>query len=242
MSVDKFDKDIESLYFERKRSINAPTISFVDPTNKLFQKPKRRWNESLSILAMGGLASFCIFAIVNHLAYLPPDAVTVANTESFYIDVVDVDNTINENQPINTTPPTAKVYQQKTLIEPPQKTFELSSTAPIKATEVKKVTLDKAKLQVATILPNKIPLSVKPIYKVMPTYNRTENNNQPDHGEIKLTYHINESGGVDTIKVVESSVNRLLEKSAKKALSQWQFSPNVQTNKEFQIVFQFNNH
>ena len=175
MSADKFDKEIESLYIERKQSIKAPTIAF----NAVPKKPKARLMESLSILAMGGIASFSIFAVINHFAHIKPET-----SESLLLD----------------------------------------STA----------------LQVASVLADKNvkQFTLKPIYKVMPVFSRTATH---ENGQIKLTYKVNAKGAVDNIRIMESSVNRTLEKSAKKALSQWQFTPGMNTEEKLHIVFQFNN-
>jgi TonB family protein len=234
MSVDKFDKDIESLYLERKRSVNAPKISF-DPVP---QKPKRRFIESLSIFVMGGLASFCIFAVINHFAHLKPDVVTASANKPFYIDVVDVDESLLSDEAIHIAPPTPKTYTQKKLADPRRKSFELSASQVLKPSTIEAVELDSAKLVIASVLPDNAQISLKPIYKVLPTYPRTE---QYPNGEVKLAYEVNKNGTVGSIEIVESNVNRTLEKAAKKALSQWKFSPGREINKSSQIVFQFNN-
>lgn len=239
MSADKFDKEIESLYIERKQSIKSPTIAF----NEVPKKPKARIMESLSILAMGGIASFSIFAVINHFAHIKPETVIASADHSFYIDVVDLDESLQAKESISVPPELLsqpKAYEKKSLRGLPQKEFELSAVSTIKPDTSESLLLDSTALQVASVLADKNvkQFTLKPIYKVMPVFSRTATH---ENGQIKLTYKVNAKGAVDNIRIMESSVNRTLEKSAKKALSQWQFTPGMNTEEKLHVVFQFNN-
>lgn len=66
-------------------------------------------------------------------------------------------------------------------------------------------------------------------------------------GWVKLSFSINETGGVENIKVLDSNPKRIFDRSAIKALSKWQYRPELnqgkavrQENQTVQLDFNLN--
>jgi len=231
---DPLDDDIDALYAQRKNTIEAPKVKLSGKS----VKPKLRMKEMFSILALGGAASFGIFALVNHFAYLPDTSTEQNITSTMYVDTIDVERQ-GEVQAISLQEENLDKEVGLTLNKPPIRTFELGAEIEVKPQAAKAITLNSNNVAKISLIPNALQHEVvQPTFKVMPSLNRVITSQQ--RGRVKLAYKISNQGKVENIKVIESSVPRDLEKSARKALSQWRYPQQAATNKELQVEFKFN--
>jgi len=73
----------------------------------------------------------------------------------------------------------------------------------------------------------------------MPKYSLNANRIHKQ-GEIQLSYQIDAKGRIKNITIDSSTVSRDLQRSAKKALSQWQYNPSdLIDNVSHQVIFKF---
>lgn len=232
MSGDKFDEDIDALYQHRKKSVQAPVIRL----NETSVKPKRRLMEILPIFAAGSFASFAIFAVINHFAFLNPDGIISRDNHITYVDIVDVNEVAKGEEVLSMAPPAHEMKARTALIERRKKTFDMSQSKVIPSGALASVALESTGVTIISLIPEEGKVSHKPLYKVMPEYAYNDNRQA---GEIKLSYQVSDKGEVTQIEVVESNVSRALEKSAKKALKQWKYTAGVSHSKIHHVEFQF---
>ncbi|XPF93308.1 TonB family protein [Colwellia sp. RE-S-Sl-9] len=236
---DKFDKDIDALYLQRKNNIQAPDITFEGAVADNSPKKRYRMKEVVSILMLGGVASFGIFAVINHLAQLPENTQQPPNESITLVEVIDIDKFDKANQPINLTPPKEQKKVRQTLAEQPTRNFEINTGIQVKPKPAKAISINSLNVEAIALVPNKLqPHRVHPTFKVMPDLSRHSASRQS--GRVKLTYTLSDEGTVENIAVVESNVNRDLERSAQEALSQWRYAPKSSLGKALQVEFQFN--
>lgn len=230
MSTDKFDNEIAQLYQQRKHQVVAPQI-------KLQQEPIYHKYSPLKLLTFflaGGMASFGIMAVISHLS-TNQNKIIVPVMNSQAIELIELTpNKVTEKTLviIKPLPAMPEVNTPVTPLILPD--HVITNTHTIKPVELK-VNL----IQVVTVPQLTEPTLVnEPIYKVLPEYSvDARNNNQA--GEVKLNYQIDSFGKVNNIKIVSSSVDRNLQRTTKKALSQWLYKPNAQLSGEHEIIFKF---
>jgi len=234
MSVDNFDKEVSQLYQQRKSEINAPHIDVHLPTKPI--KQKLSLSRLFAIFFIGGAASFGVFAVISYLANT--DQVTKSTFSA---------NHIVEIKKIDTEKVTEKSVVVQQVLPPKPKRSEpiKTQTVPTQvqnaSDEFTQFEIQSPQIQVVTIPKIKEPkLIVTPIYKVIPKY-PLEARRVGSSGVIRLKYRINAQGKVDNIDVINSTLERSLQKSAKKALAQWQYPPNARYETSYEIIFEFNN-
>jgi len=234
-SNDNVDKDIEALYVQRKKSIKAPNISFSET-----EQPKNyRVKSIFSILMLGTVASFGILAVITHFADLSNTQPEKNAASITFVDMIEVESFDEDNQTIN-IPSSPKEQKDKHLLAKlPTRGFEPNTQIEVRPQAAKAITLENAKVN---IMPLVIDISadniIQPTFKVMPKVTRNKTTYQS--GSVTLTYKISKEGKVKNIKVMQSDVHRDLEKSAKKALTQWRYAQHSNADKELQVEFQFN--
>ncbi len=233
MSEYNFDKDISQLYQQRKNEIIAPNIEVNIHSKPI--KNRLSLSKALAILFAGCAASFGIFAIISHLAKTPQ---------------VITDNLIVNHAVELKEIPTAQVTKKgivvkqtlppKPIITEPKKTKVLPPQVLSVSNEFTELDFGSVHIQVVTIPKIKEPkLILNPTYKVMPKYS-IKARKANETGAIRLRYEINIQGKVDNIEVIKSTLDRNLQKSAKKALAQWQYPPNEHYKSSYEIIFEFN--
>ena len=234
MSRDNFDEEIASLYQQRKQQVVAPKIILAQESSQTKYAPLKL----LTIFFAGSMASFGIMAIISHFATLPEN-LTIASTSPQPIKLIElVPNQLDEKKvlPAQTLPPRPESVPpiiQKTL-QP-----ELAS----RSDQLKPHIVTTGPVSVMTLPSLSEPLIViEPIYKVLPQYS-VNARKELKSGEIKLNYQIDSAGKIKNISIITSSVDRDLQRSAKKALSQWQYKPNeLQLGINYQVIFKFSIH
>jgi len=233
MSEDNFDKEVSQLYRQRKNEIIAPNFD-VNIHSKVL-KNRLSLSKALAIVLVGSAASFGIFAIISHLAKTPQ--VIIGNP------IVNHAVELKEIPAVEVTNKSIVVKQSlppKPIITEPINTKALPPQVQSVPNEFSELDLASVPIQVVTIPKIKEPkLILKPIYKVMPKYSGKAMQAN-EIGTIRLRYEINIQGKVDNIEVVKSTLGRGLQKSAKKALAQWQYPPNEHYKASYEIIFEFN--
>lgn len=226
MNSDKFDKELSTLYQQRKSQVIEPKIDFEPQPKRAKYSPFKL----LSIFLLGGTASFGIMAIISHLT--PPPSKTIATHQNYATELLPAVTIKQEKPSIKTIKP----LPPKPEIQSP------SIPRPATATlEEKPLTLDVAlatevKVEVMSLPTMTQPLKVlKPTYKVMPKYKV----NDAQAGLVDLSYHIAKNGSITDIKIINSNVNRALQRSAKRALAKWQYQDNLSQTQEQQVRFKF---
>jgi TonB family protein len=233
MSDKNFDEEISQLYRQRKQAIDAPEIN-LSPINIT---KKRRYSalQILCILFFGGSASFGILAVISHLS---EQKMTVsAKSEVMPLRVFELTEQPESTEDVG-------IIVQKPLA--PIK----SSIIPPKLEQVKVVNTKTIETKLAVVLPidvvNIMPspsieppnLSLVPIYQELPKYS-VKANATDQEGMVKLSYSITPTGKVHNIIIVESNVDRYLDRAAKKALSKWQYQPEKYEKERYEIIFDF---
>ncbi|MEO9510459.1 MAG: TonB family protein [Nonlabens ulvanivorans] len=232
---DPLDKEIDALYAQRKDTIQAPKISFPEKP----VKTKLKIKEVFSILALGGVASFGVFAVINYFAYLTDQATEQDVAAVAFVETIELERFDEDNQAINMQKQNPSTKVKATLEQQPERLFELNANIQVKPQPAKAITLDSRKVNKMALLPNALAHQVvQPTFKVMPVVNRALPPNL--NGRVKLTYNITNEGKVENIKIMQSNVPRVIEQSAKKALSQWRYPQQSITDKELQVEFKFN--
>ncbi|WP_440876927.1 energy transducer TonB [Thalassotalea sp. PLHSN55] len=233
MTTDNFDKNIKQLYQQRKAQLHAPDIKLADSYST---KKDHSWSSRIAILMIGGVASFGIMALVSHFATLP-DATKKPTTEVHQpIEIAEVviakptedAIVVVPKLPPTPPPPTSPPSQQSLSngaeqinVSAEHFTFNLDEAHVVVLPDIKQVNMAP-----------KLIHKVAPIYPVNAIKNRR-------FGSIKLSYKIDDLGKVDNIAVVESKVNKQLEKAAIKALAQWQYQESVSSSEVHHVVFDF---
>ena len=230
MSRDNFDKEVAQLYQQRKQQIVAPEI-------KLQQEPSIHKYSPLKLLILflaGGMASFGIMAIISHLSTNQSKTID-PKINSQTIKLIE----LTPNKPTEKTIATSKPLPPLPIVNSPETPLILPVQAKANNHVIKPAKISVALMQVVTVPQLTEPkLVIEPIYKVLPEYPLDARiNNQT--GEIKLSYQIDSTGKVSHINIVSSSVEKVLQRSAKKALAKWQYKPNTQLSGPHEIIFKF---
>lgn len=227
MTGDKFDKELAALYRERKAEIVEPYVDLKIDNRKVKYSPLR----ILSIFLVAGSVSFGIMAIVSHFATLPTSAPKPVVT--MHVTTLQKPSSIKSDKdtlPLATPlPPKPDVI--KPIVQAIVKPNNDSVDAQVNISIKNEITVHMVALP--QLIP---PLSViEPTFKVLPRYA----NSDAQEGQVELSYHVDNSGNVINIKVVDSNVNRALQRSAKKALSKWRYNANTPKVNEFKVRFKF---
>lgn len=102
-----------------------------------------------------------------------------------------------------------------------------------------------AKLELSTdFTPGITDRGVRPIVRVPPRYPQTAASKGIE-GWVKLSFTINEVGGVEAIEVLESEPSRIFDKAARKALSKWKYQPQIEQGQAIvrhglSVILEFN--
>lgn len=232
MKDEQFDKEITELYQQRKSQIVAPNVILTESVTKT----KYSVFKLLSIITVGGMASFGIMAIVSHLAKKPEELKQPQLTQH-QVSITKIpakiknDEIIVPKPKLPSKPENPAVQVKKSLLAP------LNSNTHVN--DVENFELNNM-VQVVNLPQLKEPkLSIEPVYKVMPKYsNKSLRDTQS--GAIRLRYEIDESGNVMNIDVVSNGVSRELQRSARKALAKWKYNPEDNVQRHYEIIFEFN--
>ena len=245
MEANNHDKAIKELYQQRKQAVIAPNI---DLTEEILNERKNNereinlrkincrkssWHTLVIALLGGSLASFGILAVISHLAKAPtPDMPT---------DIIVKQGTEVEIKRDNLSELTAQAVALELnkikqglpeLAKTPEYSNAILPAEPHQLPQVKHELLaEQLLLQV-----KQRELNIKLRYQVMPSISP---NQEVATGSVKLSYQVNQLGQVNNIKLLESSAPKSLQKSAIKALSQWQYINNETQEKEYEVQFDF---
>ena len=231
MNDEHFDKELSKLYQQRKAQFDAPEVNLSKrPVGKNYS-----FTKLVSIFTLGGVASFSILAIVTHFAKRPENSNQVVG-EIHQIELAEnKTEKKDEKLTINTTTLPPKPASPASL---PELNIIIPEKNKTHTSDIEKITL-KTK-QVVRIPSLKDPeFIVKPIYKVMPKFPNKSLKDR-ESGAIKLGYEIDTTGKVHNIKIIESDVNRELQRSAINALAKWRYESVISQHREHEIIFEFN--
>ncbi|GLX78271.1 hypothetical protein tinsulaeT_16110 [Thalassotalea insulae] len=230
MNNEPFDKELSALYQQRKSHIVAPNITLAESSNN----KKYSLIKLLSIFTLGGVASFGIMAIMTHFAKSPEPQQPML-TSSHQVKIAEA--------------PPKPVDDEVIVIKPelppkpgtPTIESEIAKLAPaINSAQASNVeNIDLNAIQIVKLPHLKEPeFIIKPIYKVMPKFSNNALRAQQS-GSIRLRYEIDRLGDVRNIEIINSNVSRALQRSAKKALAQWKYTPGENIKKNYEIIFEF---
>jgi TonB family protein len=230
MSSDNFDNEVSELYQQRKAQVIAPQISL-----KELSKARKISTLSLvSIFSAAGITSFSIMAIISHLSTSPVEKTPLYNS-THQIEITKIEpleefeETIAVQQPL---PP-------KPVVTQPSEATTLGANREIDKHIFELEDLTAVQIAVSTLPKLQEPrFEIKPTYKVLPKYSQNSLLNQKS-GEIQLKYQITALGEVENISIVQSSVSRKLQQSAKKALAKWRYTPSDNFEEHYEIIFEF---
>jgi protein TonB len=230
MKDEQFDKEITTLYQQRKSQIIAPEVTLSEPSTKA----KYSVFKVLSTFIFGGIASFGIMAIASYLAKKPEELQQIQYTKH-QVKIADIasieknDEIIIPKPELPTKPEKPVVQIKKDLLVP------LNSKAHVNNVD----SFELSMVQIVNLPQLKEPkLFVKPVYKVMPKY--TSNTLKGTHSAaVRLRYEIDEYGNVKNIDVVSNNASRELQRSAKKALAKWKYNPDDNVQRNYEIIFEF---
>lgn len=233
MKNDNFDREIASLYQQRKQQIEAPEINFAE--SKATKKTRYSVLQMLSILFFGGAASFGILAVISHFSVKPPIEPMFTSVGKLNIVELEKEEVISRDDVVIVQAPLIPIKPHVAPVQPQHE----------KALEIKKVDNDLAiSLPTGVVNVGAYPtlkqpeLSLVPIYQEQPKYSDKAIRARQS-GTVKLAYNISSQGKVTDITIVESNVNRQLNNSAKRALSKWLYKPNEFNEEGYEIIFDF---
>ena len=234
MKHEDSDKEIASLYQQRKQQIEVPEINLSLLQKK--KKPLYTIVQLLAILFFGSVASFGILAVISHFSAqvpMPPEPLLPTKLSIVELDneeVTPVDEVIAIVIPplVPKKPYVAPVYSKNTQVHG---VTDLPNALPF--------TLSVDVITVSANPELKQPvLSLVPIYQEQPKYSN-EAIRDRQTGTVKLAYMISSKGNVSTITTVESTANRELNFAAKKALSKWRYRAGEYSKEGYEIIFDF---
>ena len=229
-----FEQQVTRLYQQSKRHTIAPNVDIAALTEqqqaeKLASTNKRQatakaqstatLGKALLLLFGGGCASFAIMAIISHLARQSPPTLPQPGAAKTAITPL-LPITPAAELTLTTPKEKAKIPAKPNLVpRPNSSTLEQAAAEQVAPLEYD---ID-ANFAMRIHMPN-FTLNQQPqlIHRVMPKYP----SNALRHlvqGQVTFSYQVNPLGEVNTIDLVSSNVNRELQRSAKKALAQWQY-------------------
>jgi TonB family protein len=228
------DKEIASLYQQRKQQVVAPEISFA-PLQKN-KKPRYTIVQLLSILFFGGATSFGILAVISHFSTQPniqPNLIPQTKLRVVELDAEEIkpaDKVIPIVIPplIPKKPYVAPVHSKhESVLETKNIPNELTFALPVDVV-------------IVSVTPSikQSELSLVPLYQEQPKYSNSAIRSQ-ETGKVKLAYIISPQGKVSNITTVESTANRELNYSARKALSNWRYRAGEYSEAGYEITFNF---
>ncbi len=231
MTDSNFDKDITELYQQRKAQVIAPKVVFPKAALATKYSPAKL----LSLLLAGGIASFGVMAIISHLASPTnnPARVQVLQQNIELTSIVPEQPEGKPTIPVTPLPP-------KPQSKVPNHRQALKTQAMTADNNVITDLVDLNSLVSVVFLPelSQPEIVIEPTHKVLPKYSLSARQAKQT-GEITLRYQIDTAGNTQNITVVATNVSRELQRSAKKALAQWRYSPNKHLSGEHQVVFKF---
>ncbi len=231
MTGKDFEKEIAELYQQRKAQTVAPNIDLQQRPSSSKYSPTRL----LSLFLVGGIASFGVMAIISHLSN-PSNEQVIVKVIDHSIDLIELTPKQQNDE---------QVLPAKPL--PPKPESKLPTTQQIlQASTVKNEDQEPANLVTIDSLVSVVSLPqlsepqivIEPSHKVLPKYSLSARQAKQT-GEIVLSYQIDSTGGIKNIAIVSSNVTKELQRSAKKALAKWKYTPNAQLNGDHQVVFKF---
>lgn len=233
MSADSFDKELSGLYQQRKEQIQAPEL--VTSTTKKIYAKRSPWHV-VALLLTGGAASFGIMAIVTHFA-VPPAHKGAKHDQQHSVRIIE----------LGEVKPQAKALLTVTPELPPQPESLPPKNVENSLVKQEQVVLFKAELPAQKALNPlvKLPkinaksIAINPIHRVMPEYPKSALHEQKS-GTVKLQYRISDEGKAVDIASLNKQVDRVLVRSAKKALTQWRYAKENSSSQILEVEFEFN--
>lgn len=233
MSADSFDKELSGLYQQRKEQIQAPEL--VTSTTKKIYAKRSPWHV-VALLLTGGVASFGIMAVVTHFAK-PPVHHAGAGDQQHSVRIIELGEVRPQAQTLLTVPSEL----------PPQPESVPPTKVEYSRVNQEKLVLFEAELPVQKALNQfvKLPkintklITISPTHRVMPEYPKSALHEQKS-GTVKLQYRISDEGKVVDIASLNKQVDRVLVRSAKKALTQWRYAKENSSSQILEVEFEFN--
>ena len=233
MSADKFDKELASLYQQRKQQTNAPKITLTSEV-KPIKSARSPWH-ILALLLTGGVASFGIMALISHLGKTPIHGES-EQYKQHSVRIIEVVAVKPEALPLPSVPPlppkpessvpehaeNSQVSQENLMVNTDALSLNKAINQSVKPPEIKQLSMD-----------------ILPIYRVMPEYPKSALYARKS-GTVKLQYRISNDGKVVDIVGLNKNGIRSLERSAKQALMQWRYPAKSGSDKKLEIEFEFN--
>lgn len=234
MKHEDSDREIASLYQQRKQQIEAPRIHLSSLQKK--KKPLYTIVQLLAILFFGSAASFGILAVISHFSTqvpMPPKQflpTKLSIVELKHEEVTPVDEVIAIVIPplVPKKPYVAPVYSKNPQVHG---MTDLPNALPFS------LTVDVITVSINPKVTQPV-LSLVPIYREQPKYTNKAIRAQQS-GTVKLAYLISSQGNVSNITTVESNANRELNFAAKKALSRWRYRAGEYSEEGYEIIFDF---
>jgi TonB family protein len=228
------DREINALYQQRKQQVQAPEINLT--SLQMSKKPRYTIVQLLIILFFGGAASFGILAVISHFSAQPnmktnqPSQTKWNVVELEHEEIKPIDEVIVIPIPplVPPKPSVAPIYSKN---EPVHGVKSLPNTLNIS------LPVDVVIVSIAPTI-KQPALSLVPIYQEQPKYSHQAIRAE-ESGMVKLAYMISPQGNVSNITTVESSVNRELSLSARKALSKWRYLEGEYSEEGYEIIFDF---
>ncbi|MBA6415786.1 TonB family protein [Colwellia sp. 6M3] len=233
MSTDNFDNELSRLYQQRKNQTQVTDITLdLDKGIKLKRSP---WHV-VAIFLMGGAASFGIMAIVTHFSKPAVHGISEQYIQHT-VRIVELGEVISQEQGLTIVNPEL----------PPQPSSLSPKNSQNRHVSLDEIVLLKPQLPVQKALKNslKVPkinaqlIDIRPIHRVMPEYPKSALHARK-FGTVKLQYRISNEGKAVDITSLNKQVDRVLERSAKKALTQWRYPLESSSDQLREVEFEFN--
>lgn len=249
------DQEISQLYSQRKQSIAAPEINLERLSQQANQNHGRVQGNNANqqgvkkaaskralpwFILLGGSASFGLLAVMSHLITPESEAPKLfEQAPNPHVYIADTPEEVTEKDVvIPPLPPKPQLATPDgTPSISPERWHEPQHDAQFNQPVATAVNLGEVAVAVPQLnTPNSIK-TLLPVKKVMPEY-PVRARQEKITGSVSLRYQINAQGQVTDIKSASAKSNKLLEKSARKALAQWRF-PKGEQQTEQEVAFEF---
>lgn len=245
------DQEISQLYNQRKQAVTTPNINLQSlmvensvikrESNASAKQGNMRTSSNKRALPwlvlLGGTASFGILAVMSHLIapeQHPDDSFDNQLSSTIHIAEQPIEPEAETDIIVPPLPPKPDVI---TPDSSPNVSHEQWQTPSASATALAEVEMPDTQVTLPQLVEPTLQGKFLPVAKVMPEYPARAQQAKIT-GVVSLSYQINDNGKVESIELASPRADKLLERSAIKALKQWQFADEAQGNKQ-QVVFEF---
>lgn len=191
-------------------------MQLIESSNRHFHTLAK----ALSFTFIAAVVTFSLFVLMHKL--IKSDLVQIDVD-----DPINVGNVVFEEEPTKTITRTP-IKKIEPIKQPPRVDHNTAEPNDEIVFDSAYKPIDIIEVDVSTdFTQTVVDRDVRPIVRVPPRY-PPEAASKGIEGWVRLSFSINEVGGVEDIEVIDSEPKRIFDKAAKRALSRWKYQPQIE--------------